>query len=483
MAGQTVDMDTRRSPDAPDRSLYRLGAAPHRLLFFIGASNLLLAMLWWAGWLAAQRFGWVAMPQPSLPAGWLHAYVMQYQMLPSFVFGFLLTVFPKWLGLPEVPRWRYAPVGLGLFGGQLATLLGALGWEVGLLVGWLMTTAGWIAGLTTLAPLLWRQRGTTWHARSCFAALVLGFIGLLCQGASLLGASPLWLFASIKIGSFGLLLPVYVTVAHRMFPFFAGAVVPGYTPWRPLWLLAAFWALIVAHLMLELVHAYPWLWATDLPLLALTATMCWRWWPKHMEVRVPQAQEAQARPKHMEVRVPQAQEAQARPKHMEVPVPQAQEAQARAKDSALPQAHDGQARQHTHRPALLTVLFIGLAWLPVAFALYSAQSVAYFLTGVFWLGRAPAHALFIGFFGSVLIAMVTRVTQGHAGQALVLPRVAWFAFIAIQVVTVMRIIAELAADPLLWQVLAAVGWLVALAPWVARIGGIYLSPRVDGKAG
>ena len=30
---------------------------------------------------------------------------------------------------------------------------------------------------------------------------------------------------------------------------------------------------------------------------------------------------------------------------------------------------------------------------------------------------------------------------------------------------------------------AAFGWLIAFAPWVARIGRIYLSPRTDGKPG
>ena len=124
-----------------------------------------------------------------------------------------------------------------------------------------------------------------------------------------------------------------------------------------------------------------------------------------------------------------------------------------------------------------------LAWLPIAFALYSAQSVAYLLTGVYWLGRAPAHALFIGFFGSVLIAMVTRVTQGHSGRPLAMPKVAWFAFAAIQLVTLVRVGAELADDPMRWQAIAALGWLVAFAPWVLRIGRIYLSPRVDGKPG
>lgn len=86
-------------------------------------------------------------------------------MLPSFIFGFLLTVFPRWMGLPELQRWRYAPVGIGLFGGQLMTLLGAMGWRAGMVVGTLMTLAGWLAGIALL-PLLWRERGTTWRARA-----------------------------------------------------------------------------------------------------------------------------------------------------------------------------------------------------------------------------------------------------------------------------------------------------------------------------
>lgn len=408
-----------------------LAVAPHRLLFFIGATNVLLAMAWWAAWLLAARWPAWTMPQPQPYAGWIHAFVMQYQVLPSFFFGFLLTTFPKWLGLPEIDRWRYVPVGLGIFGGQIATLLGALGWEAGIVVGVLMTAAGWLAGLLILGPLLWREAGVTWHARSCFAALVLGFLGVLAWGAFVLGASPIWVFASIKIGGFGLLLPVYVTVAHRMFPFFASRVVPGYQPWRPMWLLGVFWPLALGHLALELLHAYGWLWLVDLPLLVLTATMLWRWWP-------------------------------------------------RATGRALPAI---QAAPQPAIPALLAVLFVGMAWLPLAFALYSAQSISYATTGLYWLGRGPAHALFIGFFGSVLVAMVTRVTQGHAGRALVMPTVAWFAFIAIQIVTAMRVAAEMLPDAAAWQALAAIGWLVAFAPWVVRIGRIYLSPRTDGKPG
>jgi len=316
-----MDTRTTTSPDSVTLSPRLLAQAPHRLMFFIGASNVLLAMLWWTAWLVSARWPLFAMPQPQPYAGWLHAFVMQYQMLSSFVFGFLLTVFPRWMGLREFERWRYVPVGLGLFGGQVATLLGAIGWSAGIVVGLAMTIGGWVAALATLAPLLWREPGTTWHARSCFAALLFGFAGLLAWTAYVLGASPWWAFASIKLGSFGLLLPLYVTVAHRMFPF----------------------------------------------------------------------------------------------------------------------------------------------------ALYAAQSVGYLL--------------FVGFFGSVLVAMVTRVTQGHSGRALVMPKAAWFAFVAIQLVALLRISAEFANDAPRWQAIAALGWLMAMTPWVTRIGRIYLSPRKDGKPG
>ena len=242
-----------------------LARAPHRLMFFIGASNLLLAMAWWAMWLADARWQLFGLRQPTPYAGWLHAFVMQYQMLPSFFFGFLLTVFPRWTGLPEIDRWRYLPVGLGIFGGQLATLAGMFGFEPGVVVGYWMTLAGWLAGIATLGPLLLRERGTTWHARACFLGLLLGLAGLLAWGGFLLWGDARLAFASIKLGTFGLLLPVYFSVAHRMFPFFAGNVVPGYVTWRPLWLLGAVIALCLAHLGLELLHAYAWLWLADLP--------------------------------------------------------------------------------------------------------------------------------------------------------------------------------------------------------------------------
>lgn len=400
----------------------RLTAAPHRLLFFIGASNVLLAMAWWTLWLLHAQLGWQWLPASGVYAGWMHALVMQYQLLPAFMFGFLLTVFPRWMGLPDFGKQHYVPTGLGLLGGQMMVLLSLLtGIHALLLLGWAMTAAGWAWGVWHLGRLLLAEhnagKGPTWHARSCWVAMAFGLLGVLMVLAALLGA-PAWLMQwTIKLGTFALLLPVYVTVAHRMFPFFAGNVVAGYKPWRPMWLLAAFWPLFLAHLALELASAHLWLWLADVPLLVLSAWLLWRWWPR------------------------------------------------------------------AAAPGLLWVLFIGFAWLPMTFALYSLQSLSLLADAGFTLGRGPAHALFIGFFGSLLVAMVTRVTQGHSGQPLLMPAVGWFAFITVQLVTLLRIVAEATSVPMLLHVLAALGWLLAFTPWALRHLRIYLQPRVDGKAG
>ena len=397
-----------------------IAAAPHRLLFLVGASNVLLAMTWWAWWLVAARTGIGVVPS-VVPAGWMHALIMQYHVLPAFIFGFLLTVFPRWMSLPPLGRQHYVPVGIGLLGGQVVTLAGLAG--IGdsltmLKVGALLTSAGWLLGTTQLVRLAWQDRSKTWHAVSCAFALAFGLLGLSLYSVYLFNADARVMFVAIKLGAFAVLLPIYFTVCHRMIPFFASGVIPGYRVVRPLWTLAALWAGTLVHLWLELRHGYALLWVVDAPLMLLCGWLLWLWWPRAGSM-----------------------------------------------------------------PPLLRVLFIGFAWLPIAFGLYVAQSLWFAATSEFLLGRAPAHALFIGFFGSLLVAMVTRVTQGHSGRPLVLGGVAAFAFVALQLVAVTRIIAELAPDSLSVQTIAAIGWLVAFAPWVLRSSWIYLTPRADEASG
>ena len=395
-----------------------LAAAPHRLMFFAGATSVLTSMLWWSCVLVA---GWAgqALPVAPVPAGWAHAVLTQYGMLAMFIFGFLLTVFPRWLGQPALPRRAYVPVFAGIFGGYLVAHVGLLDHRPLLLTGLALMLGGWSAALIALASVLARNGRHDRHALSCFAALLFGLAGLAGFFAFACGASWAFAFVAIKIGTFGLLLPVYFTVCHRMIPFFsANAAARGYRAFKPTWSLPLLWVLTLAHLGGELAHRFDLLFLVDAP-LALFFAVHWIGWQPWKCLK----------------------------------------------------------------PGLLVALYLAFAWLPVAFALFAAQSLIFRWTGDFVLGRAPVHALTIGFFGSMLVAMVTRVTQGHSGRPLTMGVVPWLTFALLQLVVLARIVAEIAPNQTAWLAGTSVGWLVAFAPWVVRSLWIYLTPRIDGQPG
>jgi uncharacterized protein involved in response to NO len=306
-----------------------------------------------------------------------------------------------------------------VFGGYLLAHVGLLNLRPLLVAGLALMLGGWLMALRALGGVLARNGWRDRHALSCLAALCAGFVGLACFFAFVLGAPWLYAIASIKIGTFGLLLPIFFTVAHRMIPFFSGNVVgPSYRPFKPGWSLPVLWILALAHLGLELAHRYDLMFLADAP-LALFFAYHWIGWQPWKCLR----------------------------------------------------------------PGLLAALHIALSWLPTAFVLFAAQSLILRWSGDFTLGRAPVHALTIGFFASMLVAMVTRVTHGHSGRPLQMGAIAWLTFGLLQLVVLVRIGAELANNTALWLVIAAFGWVIAFAPWVLRSLWIYATPRLDGNPG
>ncbi|HWU77291.1 MAG TPA: NnrS family protein [Rhodanobacter sp.] len=396
-----------------------LAAAPHRPLFLAGTIAVMLTMAWWAVELTSMRFGLTDWPQPTIPPAFGHGMLIQYGLFPLFMFGFLMTTFPKWLGRPDLPRSRFLPVAGCLFGGYVLAHVGLLHVAWLLKLGIAVMLVGYGVGVWTLAGVLRasvaERKG---HARSALLALCLGLAGLAIFLAYLFGAPADCALLAINIGTFGLLLPIYFTVMHRMLPFFTGNLVKGYPVIRPGWSMPVVWVLLLVHLALAWRGVLGWLWLADVPLALVFAwhSLTWRPW------------------------------------------------------------------QAMH-PGILAVLHLAFAWLPVAFFLFAVQDVVYATSGHFILGRAPLHALGIGFFGSMLVAMVTRVTQGHSGRPMQMGKVAWLCFALLQVVALVRIRAELGGDLYLWSVVAAYGWLLAFMPWVLRSAWIYLTPRADGKPG
>jgi uncharacterized protein involved in response to NO len=136
---------------------------------------------------------------------------------------------------------------------------------------------------------------------------------------------------------------------------------------------------------------------------------------------------------------------------------------------------------------LLAVLHIGFVWLGIGLALFSVQSLYLQFNAALILGKAPLHAITIGFVSSMLIAMASRVTLGHSGRALHLDTLSWWLFIGLQVTAILRVLADVnqlsSLAGLSLNVLAALTWVLVLGAWVIRFAPIYLRARIDGKPG
>ena len=399
-----------------------LTLAPHRVHFLVGMTSLLVASAWWAVHLFARYTGTpLAALDLRLAPIWAHSFLMLFVVLPTFVFGFLFTTFPRWMNGPAVPRAYYVSTATLLGLATPTWLAGVHLGLVGQLVAAGLATAGLAIGLVALLRVLIDAQQVVSHAVVASTALAVGVVAAAGFGYGLWDANDFALHFAVRAALWGFLLPVFFAVCHRMIPFFSQNAVSGYVAWRPLWILVAVVGLAYTRLLLGTAGALDSLVVADAALLLLTATCAIRW------------------------------------------------TSLRARGNPL-----------------LWTLYAGFAWLPIAMALQMARDAGFALTGVWPLGRAPIHALGIGFFGGMLVAMVTRVTMGHSGRGLAMDRVTLACFLGVQFAAVARVCSEIVTAPeairdfLLGSMLA---WLLAFGVWSARHGGTYLSPRSDGKPG
>jgi len=135
---------------------------------------------------------------------------------------------------------------------------------------------------------------------------------------------------------------------------------------------------------------------------------------------------------------------------------------------------------------LLWTLYVAYFWMPLGLGLQFAADLSFALTGDWALGRAPLHALGIGFLSSLVLTMATRVTLGHSGRRLVMDRFTVACFVALQAAAVLRVASELIQAPaavLPLVVAAALAWLAGMLPWALRYGRMLVLPRIDGRPG
>ncbi|PTU66100.1 NnrS family protein [Chromobacterium sp. Panama] len=390
-----------------------LAQAPHRAAFLPGMLFAILLLAAWSAELASRLLGvHVALAVPSSLA---HGFLMLFGFFPLFMTGFLFTAGPRWLGVEPPGRLIFVGVPALMVGGLLLWLAGlwlGISWT---LIGHALYTLGF-SGLTlTFACLLLASpQADRRHACAVLAALFCGALALLAGAYWLIfqdGQAWLWMR---NLALWGFLLPVFLTVCHRMLPFFSANALPEYQPWRPGWLLAALLAGSLGHGLLD-GFGLP-AWPLDAAMAALLAYVSWRW----------------------------------------------------RLVAAL-------------RVRLLGMLHLAFAWLPVGFGLYALNG---------WLASprlalAALHAVTVGFFLTMMIAFVSRVTLGHSGQPLQASPGLWRLYLAAHWLALTRVATEML--PGVWSGwlygAAALGWLLTLAAWGRAFMPSYWRRRADGKPG
>lgn len=268
MFDHAIERLVRRSP------LFR---AAHRIMFFCGFAQALLTMAWWAIDLGARRAGYWDAPPMAVPTPWLHAFLTIYGVFPLFVFGFILTAGPRWQGADETPPGIYLPAGLCLITGWSLHWVG-LGLSSLVIPALLLIILGWVLVVSRVWSIVFFTTEERHHILIVALALSCGLLGLAAWLGYLVLGIPLLAVAALHIGLWCVLVPVFVTVLHRMLPFFSANVIRGYIVVRPLW---ALWLVLLTSLLhgvLPLFGMSPWIWLADVPaaFAAFHLSFLWR---------------------------------------------------------------------------------------------------------------------------------------------------------------------------------------------------------------
>ena len=407
------------SDNRAGRTWRLLSSEPHRLMFFCGALQAVLAMLWWTCDLVARYGGAYRAIAWSVPPMWAHAWLLLYGLFPFFIFGFLMTAGPNWLGAGKMARAVFVPSALAMAAGLLVFYAGLWLGSAFVAAGAFLHLAGWLWGASALV----RMAATHWNSNARYAVVIFFFLalGMLGDGVFALSVAN-GSYAHVDYVLHGavwfFLLPIFLGVSTRMVPFFSSRVLGPAVDYRPAWARPALMAGAILHGVLQLRGAESALWAVDLPLALVVLHLALRWGlVKHGRVR------------------------------------------------------------------LLAVLHISLAMLALALLLSAVSSIAVAAGALGRVGLAPLHLLVVGYFSAMAVGMVSRVSLGHSGRPLEADALTWNCYLGVLAAALLRAAAELTPSAAMATLMlgAAALWLLSFGAWALRYVPMYLSPRIDAR--
>jgi uncharacterized protein involved in response to NO len=134
----------------------------------------------------------------------------------------------------------------------------------------------------------------------------------------------------------------------------------------------------------------------------------------------------------------------------------------------------------TFRDPLLWVLHLGYGWLVIGLTLKAGALLLNLAIADHWI-----HALTVGAFATMILAVTTRAALGHSGRPLVAPRPIAVAYLLVSAAALIRVIGPVLL-PLQYNMLIALSgglWITAFSIFVWIYAPILMLPRCDGKPG
>jgi len=124
---------------------------------------------------------------------------------------------------------------------------------------------------------------------------------------------------------------------------------------------------------------------------------------------------------------------------------------------------------------LLAILHVGYAWVALGAALLGASLLTSIVPEA-----AAIHAFTAGAIGTMVLAVMTRVSLGHTGRPLEADRTTTLIYAAITAAAVTRVAAAFASTSAMTLLdISALLWVASFSMFGAAYGPMLLSPRID----
>jgi uncharacterized protein involved in response to NO len=399
--------------------------APHRLGFLLAMIVLAASGVWWFA-VQLDRSGFGPGLSYAVSPSLVHAALMTFGFMPLFFCGFLFTAGPRWLGVRGPQAITIAPALLAYAGGWLLWLAGSHLNRALAATGLALAAVGLTMITMRFARLVAASREPDrMHPMIVGLAFAVGCLCLAGVAASVMAGADALARLFVLTALWGFVVVVFVTVANRMIPFFGSSAVPIAKAWPESWVL---WVTLGAAFF-EAVAVWVDAFAGDPP--------NWRLFRGVMEL---------------------------------------------AASVPLVGLAVAWGLVHSFRIRLMAMLHLGFLWLGLSLALSGVSQLLGWAAGTSFLPLAPLHAMTMGCLGSLMLAMVSRVTCAHTGRPapVVADNLVWSMFLLLQVATLLRIAATVPdwpGQPLL--TIAALLWSGLTLIWGGRYGAWYGRPSTS----